>query len=389
MPQTPQRLDAKGVSELKVCFATWAPFYAGAEVAALRLAAGLQEAGADVVVVVGTQGVTFGHLQSHGLRGQYVPLAFTDKGKFWRYFRAQICLRRLFRSEGPHIIHANDLTTGQMIGQAAQRLGIPRVCHHRWAFEKPGLEWLNKFGAERHLFVSRALMESLIAQSNTLKEAPCKVVYDGLPLPARPTAEERRRAREKLGLPTGKTVVTLAGQVIERKGVADLIRAWSLLPAATRGDAHLLVIGDDLAGKGAYRRLMEGLATSLGVEAQFVGFQPDVSEWLTASEIAVVPSHEEPLGNATLEAMSFALPVIGSRVGGIPEMIVDRSTGQLVPPRSPHALAQALEAFLAAPHLRRQYGQAGRRRCEEKFSLDTHVQNVLRQYEAVLAEHRP
>jgi glycosyltransferase involved in cell wall biosynthesis len=368
-----------------VCLAAWAPFVAGAEIAATRLALGLQEQGVRVLMVLGTRGEALQQMERAGLRCVYVPLGLTDKRRFWRYFVARRALGRLLQREKPDIVHANDLPTSQMVSAAAARLGIPRICHHRFPFSRPAIDWLNKFGAERHLFVSRALMEQMVEESPALRQSSRAVVYDGLPLPAVPTAADRQRARHELGLLSDKVVVLFAGQIIEIKGIAELIRAWSLMPGEVRNAAELLVVGEDLAGGGTYRRRMEALAAELRVPARFVGFQADVPRWLTAADMAVVPSHVEPLGLVSLEAMSHALPVIGAAVGGICEVIVHQQTGLLVPPKDPAALASAMETLITNPALRQELGCAGRRRCEEHFSLQSHVQNVLREYDQVLS----
>jgi glycosyltransferase involved in cell wall biosynthesis len=130
---------------------------------------------------------------------------------------------------------------------------------------------------------------------------------------------------------------------------------------------------------------MEALARELGCPARFMGFQKNVPSWLTAADVVLVPSHAEPLGNATLEAMAYARPVIGTLVGGIPEMVVDGETGLLVSPRNPVALAGAIERLLEDEELRGRLGLAARRRCEEMFSLEAHVEAMVRQYEAALA----
>src|SRR5207302_431401 len=106
---------------------------------------------------------------------------------------------------------------------------------------------------------------------------------------------------------------------------------------------------------------------------RFMGFQSDLRPWLTAPDVAVVPSHVEPLGNATLEAMAYGLPVLACAVGGIPEMVEHQVTGVLVPPRAPDRLADALTALIADAPRRRALGNAGRARCEAFFSLDAHV----------------
>jgi glycosyltransferase involved in cell wall biosynthesis len=188
-----------------------------------------------------------------------------------------------------------------------------------------------------------------------------------------------------LGLSADRPLVLFAGQIIERKGVADTLHAWHQLQGKWGETANLVIVGDDLEGKGAYRATMEALAAELGSSARFVGFQKNVPTWLTAADIVLVPSHAEPLGNATLEAMAHARPVIGGDVGGIPEMVVGEETGLLVPPKSPRDLAAAIDRLLADPALRDQLGTAARERCERLFSLEAHVAAVVRQYEAVLS----
>jgi len=372
---------------LTILLAAWAPFRAGAEVAAERLAVGLREAGHRVTVVLGTDGATRESMCDADLDVRYVPLAITDKLKWWRYRSAQRDLQRLLLEIQPDVVHANDLPTSQMVGQAAAKLDIPRICHHRWVFGAQAIDWLNKFGAERHLFVSRALMDQLCAASPRLMSSERAVVYDGLPIPQLPSDADRRLARQNLGLAVDKQIVLFAGQVIERKGVEDLLRAWKMTPTRAASGAELILIGDDLEDGGRYRRQMESLAAELRCPARFAGFQCDVPTWIAAADVCVVPSHSEPLGNATLEAMAHGRPVIGTNVGGIPEMIVDGETGLLVPPRDPSRLAAAIETLLGDSAFGAQLGRAARRRCEERFSIERHVDAIVGHYREVVAQH--
>jgi glycosyltransferase involved in cell wall biosynthesis len=361
-----------------------APFVGGAEVAAERLALGLQGAGHEVLVALGRRGEVLERMRGAGLRCLVTPMCFTDKWRPWRFALARARLRRLLRRERPGVVHGNDLPTHQVLSGAARGLGIPVVCHHRFPFQGPAIDWFNKYGADRHLFVSRALMDQMCGESARLAASDRSVVYDGLPLPPRPTEEDRAAARRRLGLPAGKVLVLFAGQVIERKGVEDLIRAWAALGPDVAARAELLIVGDDLQGGGAYRVAMQGLAGRLGCPARFVGFRRDVADWLVAADVAAVPSHVEPLGNATLEAMAQGRPVVGGRVGGIPEMVVPGETGLLVPPRSPGDLAAALRRLIGDAALRARLGERGRARCEERFGLQGHVRAVVREYGQVL-----
>lgn len=365
---------------LKICLASLAPFLGGAEVAVERLAQGLVGEGHDVFLVLGNRGEVMERMQQAGLRCTYSPMPFTDKWHWWHYLRARNALRRILHQEQADIVHSNDLPTNQIVSDAARGLGMPRICHHRFPFEGSAIDWLNKFGAERHLFVSEALMHEMCENSARLAASHRSVVYDGLPLPPNPESKDRRQARCQLGLRTEKVLVTFAGQIIERKGVADLLNAWKMLDPRLSDQAELLIIGDDLKGGGQYRAAMQQLAAEINCPARFLGFQKDVTPWLIASDVAVVPSHVEPLGNATLEAMSYGLPVIGCEVGGIPEMVVHEKTGLLVPPRSPQLLAAAITRLIGDGDLRTRLGDEGRNRCEKLFSLQAHVRSVLAEY---------
>ena len=369
---------------MKVCITSWAPFVAGAEVAAERLALGLAEAGHRVLMIVGTDGDALIRFRDAGIRCQYVPQRFTDKLKWLQYRNSRARMQQILRDEQPDLVHSNDLPTHQLTSDAARRLGIPRICHHRWIFDRGAIDWMNKFGAQRHLFVSDALMTMLCDASPSLAAAPRSVVYDGLPIPQMPGPAERPKAKAALGLDPQRCCVLFAGQIIERKGVADLLHAWDRLAPQTRQSAQLVVVGDDLEQGGAYRAQMQQLAESLGHPVHFAGFQRNVPRWLTAADLVLVPSHAEPLGNATLEAMAHGRAVIGSRVGGIPEMIDDGRSGLLIPPHSPEALAAAITRLVADSLWCDSLGAEARRQCQQRFSLQAHVESVTAEYHLVL-----
>ncbi len=359
-------------STLNICIASRAPFVGGAEIAALRLATGLTRQGHRVVAALGASNDVMQRFVDAGISTVHTPIAYTGKSRFLTYSGRRRRIRRLLRDNEFDILHVNDLPTAQIFLDAAQGLSVRTIVHHRFLYNGPAIEWFNKHEPDRHLFVSEGLMKPLCEASPRLAAAPREVVYDGLPV-----TRSRRRHRTK---PT----VLFAGQMIFQKGPQDLLRAWALLPAVLRESAELVMVGDDLQHHGRHRRDMIGLAALLGVRADLPGFEENMPARLARSDIAVVPSHVEPLGNATLEAMASGMPVIGSRVGGIPEMIDDGVTGLLVSPGDPADLARKLEALLANASLRRAMGDAGYRRCVDRFSLDAHVTHVTRVYQNLL-----
>ena len=352
-----------------------------------RLAIGLTEAGHEVLLVVGSDGEPLRRFKKAGIRCEFVAQRFTDKLRWLQYCESRRKLVEILRREKPDIVHSNDLPTHQMTSDAARRVRIPRVCHHRWVFDCAATNWFNKYGAERHLFVSRYLMDELCRDSQKLRSSQGRVVYDGLSIPPAPSNADKVASRKKLGMPQDRAVVLFAGQIIERKGVKDLLQSWVQLGARWCDIAELVIVGDDVENNGIYREKMESFAADLNCRVRFAGFQKNVGEWLTAADIAIVPSHAEPLGNATLEAMGQALPVIGTRVGGIPEMIIHEKTGFLVPPRSPKLLAEAIDKLLGNAALRETLGRNGRERCESQFSLQAHVAAIVAEYKGLLNQH--
>ncbi|MNY22107.1 putative glycosyltransferase EpsD [compost metagenome] len=116
-----------------------------------------------------------------------------------------------------------------------------------------------------------------------------------------------------------------------------------------------------LAGDGPCRAELETQVQKLGLtqSVQFLGYRDDVSRLLLAADVFCLPSLLEGLPLSAAEAMAARLPIVATRVGGVPEIIQDGVTGYLVPPRDPAALAERLVALLADPASRQRFGTAG------------------------------
>jgi glycogen(starch) synthase len=157
----------------------------------------------------------------------------------------------------------------------------------------------------------------------------------------------------------------VVGRLRIRKGVDVLLAALPELLRRHPG-ARLVVAGD-----GEHRTALQGAAAALGLEGAvtFLGRVGGerVRALLPGAAALVVPSIYEGMPLVVLEAMAAAVPVVASRVSGIPEVVMDGETGWLVAPEDPPALAAALAALLADPQAARRRGAAGRRRLDERF----------------------
>jgi glycosyltransferase involved in cell wall biosynthesis len=169
-------------------------------------------------------------------------------------------------------------------------------------------------------------------------------------------------------------------------GVAANLEYWKgidvLLEAAQLVHAPLRL---EIYGVGALGEELQRQAREAGVDARFHGFVSDMRERLGELDVLVQPSRADNLPLAILEAMAAGLPVVGTRVGGIPELVVDGETGLIVEPESPRPLAEALDALAQSAERRHELGRKGRERVAEHFSAEGIARRTVALYEDLCA----
>jgi glycosyltransferase involved in cell wall biosynthesis len=229
----------------------------------------------------------------------------------------------------------------------------------------------------------RVIMVSDAARASYLAAWPARrdrvvTVHNGVA--ARPRPGSGRAVREELGIAPGDHVVTMITVLREGKGHGAAVEAVSAVrerfPAV-----RLLILGD-----GPAREEVRELAASLGDAAIVAGYRNDVMEVLDATDVLLHPSRVDAFPTALLEAMAAGVPVLASRVGGIPEIVDDGHSGVLVeaPPRA-EPLARVLGDLLADPPRRRALAEAGRSRFEQRFTIEAWMRRLSAVYEAAIA----
>jgi glycosyltransferase involved in cell wall biosynthesis len=369
-----------------VLYLAWAPFFAGAERAFLLTVSHIDTRRYKPHVIAGTEGELTAQMRARGIPCEVHPIRYFDRRALLAWTRSVAAVLRVARRIRPALVHSNDVPSFQPGGYAARLLRIPALSHVRFPDEDRGFRWFLRPGFARALFVSEALRTDAMTKAPGLFEGRSDVLHDGVIVPPMADDAERIRLKQMLGLPLDRPTVALTGQVAEVKGIWEFVDAARIL-CERRTPCAFAVLGDDLKGAGALRRQMEERVRELGLtgHVHFLGFRPDAPALLPAFDVVAVPSHVEPLGNATLEAMAAGLPVVGSRVGGIPEMIVDGRTGLLVAPRDHAALAGALLHIVTSADERRTMGLAARDRVAREFSLTSHATRLAAIYDDVLA----
>ena len=167
------------------------------------------------------------------------------------------------------------------------------------------------------------------------------------------------------------------------KRVDDVVRVFARVRAA-RPDQPIVL---RLVGDGPERPRVSALAHALGLEAQvhFLGERVDLPDVLRGADVFLLPSETESFGLAALEAMASGVPVVASRVGGLPEVITDGETGLLCPVGDVAAMADACLALLGDDARAHQMALAARRRAESAFRPDAAVDRYLEIYRRALA----
>jgi glycosyltransferase involved in cell wall biosynthesis len=205
------------------------------------------------------------------------------------------------------------------------------------------------------------------------------VVYYGLePIPLRNSII---RLRTDLGIGPTDPVVGVVARLTEQKGHSYLLQAMRFLLDEIPS-VRLVIVGD-----GELRPHLESSTAQLGIKehVDFLGFRSDARDLMREFDVFILPSLFEGFGLVLLEAMAAAKPIVATRVGAIPEIVVDGETGLLVPPRDPIALAQALRHLIMNPGLACDLGRCGRQQLEQRFTVRKMVEDTVRVYQSVMS----
>ncbi|UCG62694.1 MAG: glycosyltransferase family 4 protein [Candidatus Zixiibacteriota bacterium] len=246
-----------------------------------------------------------------------------------------------------------------------------------------------------HRLLTPRLIDAIIVPSEALKEEivglgflnrDCvNVIPIGIEDISYGDAESLARdsLRKKYNLPPDAVIALTVARLVYKKGHEYLIDA----APAIIGDypnLYFLFLGD-----GPKEKVLRDQVRDLNLSDRFVfaGMLDNIDLELAGSDLMIHPAKEEPFGIALLEGMRAGLPIVASRVGGIPEVVADGECGILVQPRSPEAVSLAVRKLLAEPERMKRLGQNGRRRWAEQFRYSTMVKRVEHVFQSTL-DHR-
>jgi glycosyltransferase involved in cell wall biosynthesis len=307
-------------------------------------------------------------------------------------------LVRQIRDWQPEILHTHAAKAGALGRIAALLAGRrrPRVIVHTFHghvltgyFSPPvsvAFTAIERFLA-RHTTRLIAVSDEIRADLVRLGVAPPEQIlvvplgfdFSRFDAPAEERQKRRVRLRQELGIPVDAPLVTLVARLEPIKRVDRFIRVANLVgaPAGT----HFLVVGD-----GALREELQGSLDARLLDDRLVwaGLREDMPDVYFASDVVAVTSDNEGTNVSAIEAQAASLPVVSTRVGGMPSALRDGETGLLVCPHDEPGFAAALKRVLVDPALRSELGTQGSARARAEFSLDRLLRDIDGLYRGLL-----
>ncbi len=346
----------------------------------------------ESVLACAPGGALINLVQRHGMEVKTFPSLVQPLHPL-KDFLAILDLTRHLMRKSYHIVHTHNSKAG-FIGRLSAKLArVPVIVHtvHGFAFheqEPPwrqflfrNLERLASHWCDKMIFISQPLVDWALKEKIG---SPGKMVkiYSGIePDRFHPVSEEEKmRLRRKWGLRDQDAVIGIVSKLWEGKGHELLIRAFKRIKKE-KGEARLMI-----AGEGYLMEFLKGLSARLELSDAviFTGFMEDVPQIIATFDVAVLPSYFEGMGRVLLEAMAMEKPVVGTAVGGIPDLIEQGLNGYLVSPGNEKELASAVLKILNDKSLAVKMGQAGRKKMTDRFSADTMVRSIEKVYSELL-----
>lgn len=189
------------------------------------------------------------------------------------------------------------------------------------------------------------------------------------------TEEEKRRAREGLGLPSGLCFLYV-GRLAPEKRLEDFLEAFSRAGSVKEGASFCVFVG---AGSERERLHRHAEKLGLGERLRIVSPTGEIDRFYAAADVFVLPSVSEGLSNALLEAMSAGLAALGSRVGGTKEAVT-KEAGTLFAPGDVAGLTDAVSLYVSRPELALEHGRAARKTVLERYSLKRVAERYMEIY---------
>lgn len=310
-----------------------------------------------------------------------VPVRTVGRSQYGFDPGAVMRLARMLRKDGVRIVHGHNYGAVWYGALAARLMRGTRVIytiHGAVTSARRSTSRLLHLGLVNDVVFVSAHARTVARTAGLVVERHVHTIVNGVDLAAFAVPGDGRTIRREHGIAEDAPVCGIVARLTEAKDHPTLFAAVARLRESYPG-LHCLVVGD-----GELRVDLERDAASRGVgdRIHFAGARENVRDYLNAMDVFVLSSVTEGLAMTLLEAMAAARPIVATRVGGNPEAVEEGTTGLLVAPSNPGALASAIASLVDRPDVARAMGEAGRNRALRHFNLDSMRSRYQAVYEA-------
>lgn len=301
---------------------------------------------------------------------------------------AIINLIQVIREEKISLIHANTFEASIIAGVASKIVKIPIIYHKRFVFSHGFVDRISDMLCDKIILVSKAAMWPFVHYGGNFSKYI--VIYNGVSLQEYNLDINPQDMKTEFCIAEGTKVVGTVCRISPEKGLDFFLQAAKKVVNIFPDSKFIIVGGAFFETDRVYQSELKKLASNIGLSNHviFTGFRNDVARVMAGMDIVVLPSViDDAFPRTPLEAMALAKPVVATKVGGIPEAVVDKVTGLLIPPRDSDSLANAIITLLDNPDIASTIGMAGRNRVEQLFDSDKNQQEIEQLFMEVIA-HR-
>jgi len=342
-------------------------------------------------ITVYPKGRTWGFLEQLGPDLKLIPELIRDINPA-KDLAALFKLYQYFRKERFDIVHTHTAKAG-MLGRIAARLaGVPVIIHTPHGHNFYGyfgpvfsrvIIWLEKMATA---FTDKIIVLTILEERDYIKykvarEDKIAYIHTGLEFDKYERVNiDKKAMRKSLDIEDDEPVIGMLARLEPVKGPEYFIEAAKEV-AKKNARSKFIVVGD-----GSLRDSMEEKVARSGLEKRFIftGWRDDIPELLSIFDIMVLPSLNEAVGIALIEAQAMGVPVVATNVGGVPEVVRDGDTGILVPSKDPVKLANAINHLLENDQLRKKMGELGKIWVKDRFRVEDMVFLIFKLYKELL-----
>ena len=341
------------------------------------------------VVVTSKKGRFFEESRSLGVETEVIKMGMWRKGKSLLRIPVSVySIQSVIKRKNISLVHANTLWDNPYGVIPARLRKVPSICHIRNTFTEDKIKKYYLSKADRIICVSDEIRSGFNGWK--LKDEKTATIYNGVDTKRFNDKVKGGIIRRNFNIEDREILIGVVGRVDRTKGQDLLIEAFASLNKRHE-NLRLMIVGESSLRDRQYFYKLKDFSNSLNLRNKviFTGYRKDIPEITAAFDIAVfpsLPSSNEGFGRSIIEAMAMKKPVVASAAGGIPEVVVDSITGEIVPPNDSEKLADAIEKLVIDEKRRVSMGEKGYERVIEKFTMERNVKEIEKLYLSLLED---